>query len=62
MESLQKVMSAVMASQVIEDRNDTFVQDLKRVANKLAYGQNPETRDTSLIHAAELYLSWEEES
>lgn len=52
-------MSAVMARQAVEDQKDTFVRDLKRVANRVAYEQDPETTDVALVQAARLYLNWE---
>jgi hypothetical protein len=38
------------------DINDTFVRDIRRVAQALAYGQDPGTNDYLLVKAAEIYL------
>lgn len=56
MTTLQSLMDAVMARQAIEDQNDTFARDILKVANRLAYGQETETKDILLVKAAELYL------
>jgi hypothetical protein len=57
MYTLQSLMDAVMARQAIEDQADTFVRDLHRVANRLAYGQEPGTEDIILVKAADCYLN-----
>ena len=56
MDTLQTLMDAVMARQDIEAQSDTFVRDVHRMANRLAYGQEPECEDTLLVAAADLYL------
>jgi len=56
MNTLQSLMDAIMARQAIEDQSDTFARDIQKVANRLAYGQDAETKDTLLVKAAELYL------
>lgn len=62
MDTLQSLMDAVMARQAIEDQNDTFVRDLQKVANRLAYEQDAETEDHLLVKAAELYLTHQVDS
>lgn len=40
---------------------DTFNQDIRRVANLLAYEQSVSEQPRMLVEAAKLYLSWDGE-
>lgn len=58
MESLQEMMSAVMARQAAEDGLDTFAKDIRRMSNLISFYQEPGSDNPLQVVAAELFLKF----